>query len=206
MKDLVVLVPDKNTEAAMKALLEHRPHALGIRPITFDIFVHPRRDPGVYHEAEEFFRPLQSQYRYALVLFDFAFDGAPPAVRTAQDEVQEKLNRSGWKGKSAVVVINPELEAWVFGGSTYVVQELANGDRELFQQVIAEYGALPPDVPKPLKPKEAMEELLRRSRRPRSSAMYGDLAQRVSLESCRDAGFARLRKMLQGWFQFEKGQ
>ncbi|MGQ9859519.1 MAG: hypothetical protein ACUVS3_12650 [Thermodesulfobacteriota bacterium] len=69
MKDLVVLVPDKNTEAAMKALLEHRQHALGIRPITFDIFVHPRRDPGVYHEAEEFLRPLQSQYRYALVLF-----------------------------------------------------------------------------------------------------------------------------------------
>lgn len=200
MKDLVVLAPDKNTEAAMKALLEHRRDALGLRPITFDIFVHPRRDPGVYNEAEEFLRPLQSQYLYALVLFDFAFDGAPPDARTAQNEVQEKLNRSGWEGKSAVVVIDPELEIWIFADSAHVIQELADGNRALFEGVIANYGTMP-NTPKPQKPKEAMEELLRRIRRPRSSAIYGALANRVSLKGCTDPAFARLREILQGWFR-----
>lgn len=203
MKDLVVLVPDKNTEAAIRALLEHRQDALGIRSITFDVFVHPRRDPGVYHGAEAFLRPFQSQYRYALVIFDFAFDGAPSDVPSAESEVQRKLDSSGWRDRSAVVVIAPELEAWVFGTSAHVVQELANDDHELFQRVITEYGAQPPNVPKPLKPKEAMEELLRIGRRPRSSAIYGALAQKVSLERCKDPAFVRLREILQGWFRSE---
>ncbi len=53
MKDLAVLVADKNTEAALGSLLA-RPQALGIHPIVADIFVHPRRDPGCVNEAHLF--------------------------------------------------------------------------------------------------------------------------------------------------------
>lgn len=43
-KDLVVLVPDKNMEASLRGLLS-RCAALGLRDVTFDLFVHPERDP-----------------------------------------------------------------------------------------------------------------------------------------------------------------
>ncbi|MEJ5276988.1 MAG: hypothetical protein WHU94_13845, partial [Thermogemmata sp.] len=68
MKDLVVLVADKNMEHALKGILG-RPAALHIRPITFDIFIHPRRDPGVLNYAPNFLRLHMAKYRYALVLF-----------------------------------------------------------------------------------------------------------------------------------------
>jgi hypothetical protein len=46
MKDLVVVVPDSNTEQTLYGLLE-RHKALQIRRIEYRILVHPERDPGV---------------------------------------------------------------------------------------------------------------------------------------------------------------
>lgn len=200
MKDLVVLVPDKNTEETIRALLQSRQEALGIRPLSFDVFVHPRRDAGVYREASEFLRPYQSQYRHALVIFDRDFAGGPASAQKGEKEVQDKLDQEGWQGRSAVVIIDPELEAWVFSGSRHVVEELANDDEGLFQQVIAQYVASSPQAHKPQKPKEAMEELLRTFGIPRASAIYSRLAQKVSLRHCQDAAFGKLRSTLQTWF------
>ncbi len=44
-KDLILLVADKNMDASLKGLLS-RFHALGHRQVTFDLYVHPDRDPG----------------------------------------------------------------------------------------------------------------------------------------------------------------
>ena len=49
-KDLIILVADKNMEHTIKGLLA-RPPALGIRPLSFDIRVHPERDAGCRGEA-----------------------------------------------------------------------------------------------------------------------------------------------------------
>lgn len=206
MKDLVVLVPDKNTEETIRALLQSRQEALGIRPLSFDVFVHPRRDPGVYREASEFLRPYQSQYRHALVIFDRDFAGGPASAPKGEKEVQDKLDQEGWQGRSAVVIIDPDLEAWVFSGSRHVVEELANGDEGLFQQVIAQYVASSPQAHKPQKPKEAMEELLRTFGIPRASAIYSQLAKTVSLRHCQDAAFGKLRSTLQTWFPLGEKQ
>lgn len=54
-RDLVVLVADKNIEAVIVGLLG-RPQSLGIRAISFDVFVHPRRDPGCLTGADDFLR------------------------------------------------------------------------------------------------------------------------------------------------------
>jgi len=82
-QDLVVLVPDKNMESAVTQLLQ-RPQALGIRPITFDVFVHIGRDPGCYGKAHDFLRPFAGQYQYALVMFDSDLRGvSSPSERSA---------------------------------------------------------------------------------------------------------------------------
>ena len=61
MKNLVVLVPDKNTKFVLQGLLP-RHQSFGIKEIQYDIFVHPHRDPGVYHNAVNFLQTFQTQF------------------------------------------------------------------------------------------------------------------------------------------------
>jgi hypothetical protein len=55
-------------------------------------------------------------------------------------------------------------------------------------------------VGKPDRPKEAMEEALRRSRTPRSSSLYAELARKVGVQRCVDSAFQQFRDMLCRWF------
>jgi len=198
-KDLVILVADADMEHAIRGLLS-RPQALGIRDgITVDVFKHPRRDPGVFHEAQGFLRPLQDQYRYALVMLDR--EGSGQENRSAQeieDDIQRRLDAAGWRARSGVVVLDPELEVWVFSNSRHVIDVIADGDVRLYRQILntnlmSAYG-------KPMHPKEVMEKILQRKHIPRSSGLYQELAERVSLTRCQDPAFQRFRVLLQGWF------
>lgn len=124
MKDLVILVADHNAEHALLGLLQ-RPGDLGIREVQFDIWVHPQRDPGVYLRAHEFLRPFIGQYKYALVLLDQEGSEAEQAeTERMRSAVQERLERNGWKDRCQVIVINPELEAWVWAQDPYVARAL----------------------------------------------------------------------------------
>lgn len=62
------------------------------------------------------------------------------------------------------------------------------------------WGWLPEGRTKPTHPKAAVEEALWISRRPRSSAIYQQLAQKVSFDRCVDASFLKLRQILSRWF------
>lgn len=55
IKDLVVLVADKNTEYTLKGLFT-RNQSIGIRDISqsTDVFVHFQRDPGCYNQGIDF--------------------------------------------------------------------------------------------------------------------------------------------------------
>jgi hypothetical protein len=50
-KDLIVLVADIQPEKTLETLLHKRYKSLQMRPITFDIFRLPGKDPSVYKEA-----------------------------------------------------------------------------------------------------------------------------------------------------------
>ena len=56
MKDLFCVVADKNMEAAVAGLFG-RPEALGISraPLDVDVWVHPRRYPGLFREGVTIF-------------------------------------------------------------------------------------------------------------------------------------------------------
>jgi hypothetical protein len=70
MKDLVVLVADKNIEFAVEGLLS-RIESLEISPtITYEIIVHPKRDPGCYRNSYDLMRIKSGQFNNAIVLFD----------------------------------------------------------------------------------------------------------------------------------------
>jgi len=65
---------------------------------------------------------------------------------------------------------------------------------------LAETGHWPPDTPKPPRPKEAMEAALRQVRKPRSWAIYLELAQAVSLQGHSEPAFRRFTDALQRRF------
>ncbi len=198
--DPIVLTADKNTPAAIGGLLS-RPRTLGIRatPAT-RIVVHPRRDPAVLRDGHNLVRQFVDQARFCLVVFDR--EGSGELNRNSvelEQTVQSRLDASGWRDRSAVVVIDPELEVWVWSDSPVVAEVLGWKDRNL-REWLAANALFPAGARKPPRPKEAVEAALRASRTSRSSALYSDLARRVSFRSCADPVFARLRSCLAAWF------
>jgi hypothetical protein len=116
-------------------------------------------------------------------------------------EVEGRLQVNGWGYRAKAVVIDPELESWVWSDSPEVEKTLGwTGRTPVLRSWLNENGFLEAGVAKPARPKEALEAILRVVRKPRSSAIYQELARSVSLKRCVDAAFARLRATLQGWF------
>jgi hypothetical protein len=199
--DLVIVAADGSIEAAMRGVLS-RHEALGIRPVTYDVFTHVHRDPGCLLEADDLLRPLACRYRYALVAFDRLGSGRHDLGRQAlQQLVVTRVSQAAWRGRVRVLVLDPELEAWVWSDSPQVDRCLGwSGRIPALRQWLAAEGLWPPERPKPPDPKVAFRAALREAGRPVSSAIFADLARSVSLHRCTDPAFAELRGILQGWF------
>lgn len=200
-KDLIVLVADRNIQATVTSLL-NRYHALGIRQITFDIYTHLHRDPGCRLEAHTFLQPFSNNYTYSMVLFDRQGCGEEIKSREQLEiDVEKKLNLHGWEKRSVVLVLDPELEIWVWNDSPHVSEALGwiKGSAELHDWLI-EKGYLVENQLKPQHPKEAMEEILRNVRKPRSSSIYAQLADQVTFKHCIDPCFQKLLLTLREWF------
>jgi len=201
MIDLVCLVADKNIEATIKSVLD-RPEAIGIRKIQYEIIVHPNRDPGCFHQPKNLLTGYRNRTEHALIIFDRRWEGSPTGTGAdLEDLVEGSLRESGLEPWARAVVIDPELEVWLFSDSPHVASTLGWKDSaKKLRGTLETQGLWLPDQAKPNDPKTAVEWLLRRIRKPRSSSIYRELARRVSLGRCRDRSFLRLRSLLQGWF------
>ncbi len=200
-KDLVALVADKYMEFTVRGLLT-RHSSLGIRPISADIFVHPERDPGCFLRGHDFLRPTHKTYDRAIVLFDREGSGRESQGRLELEEsLEERLAKSGWERRSVAIAIDPEIEAWVWSNSPHVDEALGwRGRVPNLRSWLRTRGLLAEHSAKPERPKEAVEGALREARKPRSPALYFQLAQRVTLDGCSDSAFQKLRQTLAMWF------
>ncbi|MGQ9632147.1 MAG: methylation-associated defense system protein MAD4 [bacterium] len=200
MKDLVVLAPDKNAKFGIDGLLS-RYESLNIRQISYDIFVHPLHDPGVYRDAANFLRPLSSHYSYALVFLDH--EGSGQEI-TPPDEIARRMKtdieRNGWPNRIEVIVFHPELEIWVWTESPHTAKALGWGDYSELKNWLIGQKIWQENASKPKRPKEAVEVSLRMKRIPRSSSIYKEISQNVSLDRCQDRSFRNFRDILQKWF------
>lgn len=202
MKDLVILVADIQQDKTVQTLLDERRSALGVESVTFDIFRHSGHDPGVYRQAGAFLAALAHQYRYGLVFLDVAWEGSPDNAVEIEQTIQPDLDRHGWRGRSAVIALDPELEVWIWVNSPHVPNELGMTWQQI-KELAEEKGYWSPDAAKPTHPKELLEEVLYRTRRRRSSALFMRLAGSVGLADCQDTAFVRLRETLRAWFPAE---
>lgn len=203
MKDLVVLVADKNTQFTLQGLFS-RNQSLRIRDISqdYDIFVHPQRDPGCYNQCVDFLRSLRGVYDYGLVVFDHEGSGQESKSREEiEADLEQRLSDSGWNNRVAVIVLEPELESWVWSDSPHVERILGwEEDSASLKNWLIEHAFLDQEQIKPSRPKEALETTLRFVSKPRSSSIYEQLAKNVGFSRCQDDSFVKLKNVLQSWF------
>lgn len=208
MRDCLFLVADKNMEGMLKGFLSrdafHK--ALGCGSFVFDpkqdlLVAHGQNDPGLYTRANEFLQPYANSYRHAIVIVDAEWDGSPGPDIISQ-RLHGHLTRAGWLDDcGCAVVISPELESWVWQDSPHVCSALGfDGTFADLRAALETQGFWHPDKAKPHRPKEAVEWALRQSRKGRSSAIYQQLAMRVSVRGCSDVAFQALRDALLRWF------
>jgi hypothetical protein len=200
-KDLVVLAADGQIEFAVRGLLT-RGRSLQFRDLACDIYVHPAKDPGCFLRGHDFLRPFYRQYSYALVVLDREGCGRQQRPRLSLEaDLEQRLAASGWGDRAAAVVIDPELEIWVWSDSPEVDAALGwTGRSPTLAAWLVSESYCGPGEAKPSGPKQALEHALRVTRKRRSSAIYRQLAERVSVHRCTDPAFLKLKALLRTWF------
>lgn len=196
-----MLVADKNIEACVTGLLS-KPKALDISAVKSAVYVHPGRDAGCHLRCHDFLAGFVRQFRFAIVLHDRDGCGRTGLDRNQLElDIENRLHRSGWENRSAAVVLDPELEAWVWSDSPQVAHVLGwkNGIADLKRWIVQNGESLLASG-KPNDPKQAVEKVLRHLRIPRSSSLYRRLAEEVSTRRCQDPAFQKFKAVLQRWF------
>lgn len=198
MKDLVLLVADKNAEFALKGALEQAVR-LGIRPITFEIRAHPGRDGGVRKSGPEILAREHRRFSHALLVMDFEGCGADSDASTLEAELDGRL-RATWQDHAKAIVIEPEVDVWMWGSDNAIRDVVGWPHDDTIREWLGRNGFEFQANDKPLRPKEGLEAVLKEANQPRSSALYQRIASMISLRRCTDAAFQRLRQQLVDWF------
>lgn len=199
-KDLIILVADLDQENAILGLLR-RHQSLGTPPLNFDIRKHDGRDSGCRTQGPDFLRSFHRQYRHAILLFDHEGAGRdklpPEQLEVALDK---ELSRNGWDDRARCIVIAPELEAWVWGGSSAVDQLLGWTQLNDLRGWLRGEGLLDANAIKPSRPKEALKAAMKQVGRTPKAPLFRKLAEKVSFQNCTDRAFNRLLTTLRTWF------
>lgn len=202
MKDLVLLVADKNMQFALKGILG-RPQSVGIRPIDFEFRPHMGRDGGVRTSGPEVLALERSRFGHGLLVFDLEGSGADTDDAVALERELDASIAQHWEVRGKAIVIDPEVDAWMWGADN-ALRELLEWplDGAIRDWLQAKGFEFQPNG-KPVRPKEALEALVPVHRQPRSSALYEQITSKISLKRCQDGAFLRLRAQLQMWFPAE---
>ena len=201
MKDILFLVADGNMEKLFEGLLPRIPKSSNTTLFSFDILVNPGHDAGNLNDCSEFLRPFINQYHRAIVVFDHEGCGEETTSAEALEErVSKQLDANGWQERNMVLVIEPELENWIWTGSPRINEAINWKSQESVQDWVRKnYDILENNKPK--RPKEAFEGTLRLARTPRSSSIYRKIASQVSYKKCTDRAFLKLIGTLEDWLK-----
>lgn len=207
---LAILVPDGAYPLILEALLTRRRESLGIRPVDFRIIKDALYDSS--GEAIELLRPFRGECSHALLVRDLHGSGSEAEGATALEaELLQSLYASGWpKDTSAVLVVDPEVEAWLRFESVHLQNLIRERARRrqaevdlLFRQVLEEAiraNGGENEIGKPRRPKEVLEQMLEHFGVQRSNALYGRLAEVEGLKNCKVPSLQRLVSILRSWF------
>ncbi len=201
-KNLVVLVPDIDIEKCVASLLNRFPLVENLAPYNYKIIRHPMRDSGCLIDPEAYLRPYLNSHEFAFVIFDH--DGCGKEKETCEKleaRVTELIGRNGWEGKSACVVIDPEVENWIWVNSQKMAELVGWKNNESLRKHLEENKFWPKGHDKPPKPKEALKFALKRTNIRISPALYQSIASTVPFKSCTSPSFQKFKSTITTWFQ-----
>jgi len=203
--DLIILAADKDAIEALNGILQTLPLKGRMKRIRYEIKPALMHDGAARRHAHELLRPYIRQARFALVVFDREGCGAEGLSRIEiEREVLGRLEENGWHGRAEAVVIDPELEAWVWSHSPKVDEVLGwSGCQPPLREALKVEGWLAEAGMKPARPREAMKWALLQSKTPWSASLFSRLAQQVSYVRCTDPAFLKLLTTLGNWFPAE---
>lgn len=209
MRDLVVFVADSTMEQAFRSFMTRHdvnaPYNFNIHPIDFDpaedLIRIPGNDAGAFGKGHEWMRARLGKYHHGIVVFDREF-GTDLDAQTLGSDLTGRIAQTGWHlDHFRVVVIEPELEAWIWQRNQRVAAPLGFATVDQLVASVRESGlAWPDDHPKPTRPKEALEAVCRARGIGFSAALHRSITASVSLFGCQDPAFVHLRVALQQWF------
>jgi hypothetical protein len=203
------LVADLQCAATVRGLFgrQHVHSSLGCAAFEFDpdqdLVVEPTNDPGVWKKAHIILRPRRATHEHAIVILDKAWEGSPE-VEAIERDISGNLQQVGWgRARFAVVVINPELENWIWQDNVHVDGAFGHRRPPSLRAKLAEAGLWPQGEPKPPDPKRAVEVVNQWYRFGPPSPVFKEIASRVSVRGCVDTAFNKMRTALQDWFPNE---
>ena len=140
-------------------------------------------------------RPYEQTHQRAVVIVDADWNGSP-GVTAMREHISQRMN-ARWQ-EFGVIVINPELEAWIMNDNPHLASifRCPQNYRQILQQVCR----WPSDLPKPPRPKEALEHLKQHYKVRVFNADFGKLAAVMSVRQCQEPAFSQLRDHLRAWF------
>lgn len=200
-RDIVFLVADNGMAQVVTGFLgRQRCHlSLGCAEFTFhartDLIVSSTKDSGMLKHARGLLKSFEATHQRAVVMLDNAWTGSP-GVAVLQERLREILSE-GWK-ELAVIVIDPELEAWIVNENEHLAR-ITRCPAD-YRKLLADAGLWPLAAVKPPDPKAALDHLKRRHRAHASNAEFGRLAAAMSVRYCQDPAFKQLREQLCAWF------
>src|ERR1022692_954491 len=151
--------------------------------------------------AHHFLRPFLRYFECALVVFDLEGCGQEMLGKErVEQRVCENLTVNGWEGRCEVVVIEPELESWVWDESLRIAKVLKWDKRRLKDWLLEETFLASTTAVKPARPKEAYEQAMCVAKVQKSSSVFQDLAKSANVAGCTDSAFRKFLLTLQEWF------
>jgi len=200
MKDLFILCADSDMKSVLESLIKRLTERQKIREISYEIIRAYGRDSGVYKKAHELVRGKDSEYEKCLVLFDYKGSGARKPVADTEDEVKNNIIRNSNYSQDdvEVIVIDPELEIWIWKGWIHFHRLSERTERRKIIEWLREHEV--PNSYKPDEPKDLFEKFCRHFRVKKSSANYRRISEKTSLRGCTDRAFNKFMNALTRWF------
>lgn len=202
--DLYVLVADKDLRLVIDELLA-RSNELEFGTIKWTTEKHREMDSGCCRKYDEYLRSRIRDYRNAIVVFDKHGSGRERETREEiQDRIERDMGRNGWSCRCKAIVIEPELESWVWNGSNTLAQTLGWQNHSALKTWLRNAELWPDQFIKPPDPKAAMNKALKKTRTRASPRIFQKLAGNLDPTGCTDPAFVDLVETLRKWFPKSK--
>ncbi len=212
MRDIVFHLADRHMEEGLRAFFSRQDwhHVLKCRRFEVDPMsnsdfyrVAGETDGGLWKHAHKNLHIFKEQYRHAVIMLDAEFDPQPgPNVLRA--DIGKAMLASGWdEDRFGVVVIEPELEAWLWAPNHNVARAFGHANFEELRTFLESEGLWDPGAPKPHSLKAARDRAARRGGKRTGGPIFRSVFEHISrraLDACVEHGLKTLRMMLGTWF------